>query len=192
MWIISFHSHTLSPLILFSVSLTLVFLLLCQTHFYAQIPSLSAQSSGSTVSMLSRCRGERCAHISWKHADAPVSIWLHFNCALNLNAEKVEMRQTAGERLLSRFTPAAERFSSQSCFTTRDTARWFVLSQEHIETTTGAGTCVVHRPVEEEILRFYTWVNIPTMYIPLEQGMSPAFKILLQQKHRIGLGIAYN
>lgn len=62
------------------------------------LPQLKAEGTQCARGSCHRAGGlpdERSAHISWKHTEAPVSIWLQFNCALSLNAEKVEMRQTA-------------------------------------------------------------------------------------------------
>lgn len=83
MWIISFHSYTLSPLLLFSASLSLGFFPLFQMHFYAQ--NFPRSKRRGTQFAWWSCQGG-CQ----QHTGAPVSIWLHsLNCTLNLYAERV-------------------------------------------------------------------------------------------------------
>lgn len=78
---------------------------------------------------------KRSAHISQKFTAAPVSIWLHLNCALNLNEENETNSVGAAAVTLHASCRKLKDFCLDHVSSPMTTAGRFVLSQDCMETT---------------------------------------------------------
>lgn len=167
MRIISFRSHTFvsSRIILTVFSLSSII-----SNTFQCKESLFLSSKECDI-VRHRVRGlggggglpdERSAHISQRHVEAPVSIWLHLNCALNFNTwNETNSVRAAGVTLHA----GCRKLKDFGLYHVSPpmTSAWFVLSQEHIENHFGAYVlyfCCLHNNVKKY--------------------KSPAFKILLK------------
>lgn len=77
---------------------------------------------------------ERSARISQKHTEAPVSIWLHLSCEMNLNAENETNSTRAAVFTLHAGCRKLKDFDVWDVLPHMTTTGWFELLQEHMET----------------------------------------------------------